>query len=152
MCARTEAAAQQLLRARHGEKQRIVAALAAELGVSQQTAYARLKEVLPPKGRKRRRDAGKSALTRNEALTIAAYIEETRRETAIGAAAVGEALQVLRANGKVLAGRIDETTGEFFPLSDSQVLRQMRAVPSIWKSAIVFSGGWTCGLAGTGSD
>jgi transposase InsO family protein len=114
------------LRAQHGEKRHIVAALAEELGVSKQTAYARLKTVLPTRPRKRRRDAGTSALSLYEAMTIATYIEETLRETAIGAATVERALEVLRANGKVLAGRIDEATGEFLPLSASQVLRQMR--------------------------
>lgn len=129
MCARTEAAAACLLAARHGEKQTIVAMLAADLGVSVQTAYARIKAAMPQnpfKARKRRADAGVSALTRQEALTIGAYLEETRRDNGKGAADVEKALNDLRAAGRVLAGRVDEATGEFFPLSASQVLRQLK--------------------------
>lgn len=130
MCARTEAAAQRLLAARHGEKQAIVSALAADLGVSVQTAYKRIKAVMPHnplKPRKRRSDAGTSALTREEALTIGSYLAETLSGAGKGAADVEKALTDLRAAGKVFAGRVDDHTGEFLPLSASQVLRQLRA-------------------------
>ncbi|GGK08755.1 DDE-type integrase/transposase/recombinase [Luteimonas terricola] len=122
-----QAAAVELLTAPHGGKRRIAERLADQLGVSVQTAYRRLNSVTGHlTQRKRRVDAGASALQRHEAMAISAYIEATRRETGTGAATLEDAVEVLRANGVIAAGRVDTDTGEFLPLSASQVRRQLR--------------------------
>lgn len=109
----------------HGGKTAIYRLAAEGLGVSVPTLLTRLKQVRVGKSRKRRSDAGACTLPRNEALLIAAIIEETRRLTGTGELSVADAVSTLRSNGKVLAGRVDETTGEFTPLSESAIRRAM---------------------------
>lgn len=120
-------AASELLAARHGEKRRIVEGLASELGVSVQTAFRRLSALTAPaKPRKRRSDAGMLALSRDEAVTIAALVEETRRLTGTGTLPVEQAVEILRSNGRIEAARIDRGTGEWQPLSVSSICRALR--------------------------
>jgi hypothetical protein len=107
-------------------------AFARELNMSRATLIAKLKTVSVRPERKQRTDAGQTTLTRDEALTIAALIEETRRLTGSGALPLEDAVEHLRRSGKILAGRIDEATGEFKPLSLSAIrnaLRQHRVHP-----------------------
>lgn len=115
------------LAARHGEKRPIVEALARSLGVSVATAHRRLSaltaHVAP---RKRRSDAGKLALTRDEALRIAALVEETRRLTGTGTLPVEQAVDILRKDGRIDAARMDEATGELHFLSTSSICRALR--------------------------
>ncbi|STZ74797.1 phage associated protein [Bergeriella denitrificans] len=40
--------------------------------------------------------------------------------------AVRQAVEMLRANGKIEAARIDEETGEVLPLSESTIIRALR--------------------------
>lgn len=123
-----QAAASQLLAAPHGEKGRIAAELAAQLDCSVQTAYRKLNAVLATlRPRKRRSDAGDMSLSRSEAATIAALVEETRRLTGTGMLPVEEAVEILRSNGRIEAARIDKGTGEWKPLSVSSICRSLRA-------------------------
>lgn len=123
-----QAAAGQLLAAPHGEKGRIARELAQQMGCSVQTAYRRLNAVMAAvKPRKRRRDAGEMALTRDEATTIAALVEETRKLTGTGVLPVEEAVEILRSNGRVEAARVDKETGEWIPLSVSSICRALRS-------------------------
>jgi len=122
-----QSAAGELLAAKHGEKRRIVEQLAAQLGVSVPTAFRRLSTITGAvKPRKRRSDAGALALSREEAVAIAALVEETRRLTGTGALPVEEAVQILRANGRIGAARVDPETGEWRPLSVSSICRAIR--------------------------
>lgn len=122
-----EAAASELLAARHGNKGRIVERLAEQMGCSLQTAHRRLSAVVAAvKPRKRRADAGRMALSRDEAVEIAALIEETRRLTGTGTLPVEEAVEILRANDRIQAARVDDTTGEWAPLSTSSICRAIR--------------------------
>jgi len=109
----------------HGGKTAIYVDAAKRLGLSVPTLINRLKAVRVGKPRKRRADAGACALTREEALLIAATIEETRRLTGTGELSIGNAVSILRANGRISAGRVDESTGEFLPLSESAISRAM---------------------------
>lgn len=121
------AAASELLSAPHGSKGRIAAQLAEQMGCSIQTAYRRLSAVMGNiKPRKRRSDAGEMSLTREEARTIAALVEETRRLTGTGTLPVEDAVEILRANGKIEAARVDKGTGELQPLSVSSICRAIR--------------------------
>lgn len=115
-----------------GRATAIYDAAAEELGMSRQTLLRKLKGLRVAEPRKRRADAGKVALTRDEALLIAAVVEETRRKTGTGTVPLERAIELLRANGQIFAGRVDERTGEFVPLSTSairQAMRQYRVHP-----------------------
>lgn len=127
-----------LLSARKGEKGAIVADAADRLQVSKQAVYSALKRlgmprsvvrqgVIAPSGRKRRSDAGRSALTLEEARRVAGYLRESNRATGKVLADIEAAVEVLRSNGEILAGRVDEETGEFLPLSTSAVAKALRA-------------------------
>lgn len=126
MSAQLEAAATRLLQAQRGQRSAVAAQLADELGCSIATVYSRVKPFMPGSQRKRRADAGGSTLTREEARIIAAYIEATRRETGTGAAYLEDVVRHLRANGEIVAGRVDKRTGEFFPMSLSAIRRALR--------------------------
>lgn len=120
-------AASKLLAAKHGDKSRIVEALARDLGVSKATAFRRLSAITNAvKPRKRRSDAGQLTLPREEAVKIAALVEETRRLTGSGTLPVEQAVDILRANGRVEAARVDGNTGEWQPLSTSSICRALR--------------------------
>ncbi|MCD7099091.1 hypothetical protein [Stenotrophomonas sp. MMGLT7] len=121
------AAASELLAAPHGSKGRIAAQLAEQMGCSVQTAYRRLGAVMATlKPRKRRSDAGDLSLSREEAATIAALVEETRRLTGTGTLPVEDAVDILRANNRIEACRVDKSTGEWRPLSTSAICRSIR--------------------------
>lgn len=120
-------AARALATAGRGERTRIVADLARTLDVSVQTAYRLLREhQLADTDRRRRADAGKTELLRSEAMLIAATIEASRRQTGTGALTLEDAVEILRADGRILAGSVDERTGEVRPLSLSAISRAMR--------------------------
>lgn len=119
-------AARDFANAGHGEKGDIVARLAAALGCSAATARSRIQALCPMPPRKQRKDANTLTLSELEAHRIAAYIRSTVRETGTGRIDVMEAVAHLRANGEILAGRVDEDTGEFFELSESQIRVSMR--------------------------
>ncbi len=109
----------------HGHKTAVYREAAERMGVSLPTLLGRLKHVRQGKPRKRRSDAGATTLTREEALTISAAVEETRRLTGTGEMPLELAVDTLRANGLILAGRVDEATGEFTPLSLSAIRRAL---------------------------
>lgn len=109
----------------HGGKTAIYQDAASRLGMSLPTLLNRLKSVRVGKPRKRRSDAGACALSRAEALLIATTLEETRRQTGTGELPLDEVVATLRSNGKISAGRIDEETGEFTPLSASAIRRAL---------------------------
>jgi transposase InsO family protein len=109
-----------------GAQTAIVQQLADRLGVSMQTAYNRLREAATMSPRQRRKDAGDHTMSRNEAILVSSLIESSRRETGTGQLTIERAVQLLRGSGEIVAGRVDETTGEFMPLSVSAVSRAMR--------------------------
>lgn len=76
--------------------------------------------------RKKRADAGRSALTRDEAALISATLREATRKNGKRLYSIADAVETLRANGFISAGRTDETTGEFFPLSEDAISRALR--------------------------
>lgn len=119
--------ARQVQQARHGQRTAIYRAAADELGMSPQTLQRKLKEIRIQGPRKRRADAGHSALSRDEAMLISAYLMETTRQHGKKTAKIERAIEALRANGMILAGKTDPDTGEFKPLSVSAVRRALYA-------------------------
>jgi len=116
--------------AAHGTRGEIVRELAETTQLSVATVHRHLREMaqdrLQARPRKRRCDAGTITLTITEAVDISAYLLESCRGTGKQLAGIDDAVQVLRANGRILAGRVDEDTGEFKPLSVSAVSRALK--------------------------
>jgi len=112
----------------HGGKQEIYAQACEQLGISLATLHRKLKDLTTMKQpRKQRCDAGKSALTRDEALLISGVIMESRRQTKKSLYSIADAVDALRANGLIKAEFIDESTGEVRLLSESAISRAMTA-------------------------
>ena len=119
--------AQQAASAPHGQRTAIYKAGAAELGISLQTLQRKLKEVSVTKPRKRRSDAGCSALPLKEAQLISAVLLESIRANSKQLSTIERAVERLRSNNMILAGRVDEVTGVFQPLSHGAISRALRS-------------------------
>lgn len=113
-------------KAPHGSKTAIYQRAAEELGMSIQTLLRRIGQLVSKKPRKRRADAGQTALTRDEALLISATLIESTRKNDKQLLSIPDAVLALRSNGWIVAGRLDEETGELIPLSDSAIARALR--------------------------
>lgn len=126
MTERLVAIAQAARRAGHGARGAIYDAASTELGISRATLLRKIKEVAITDKRKRRTDAGKTALSRREAAMISATLMEATRKNGKRLYSVADAVEMLRANGEIAAGRLDEETGEWAPLSESTIIRALR--------------------------
>ncbi|SAY50914.1 transposase [Neisseria weaveri] len=96
------------------------------LGISLATLHRKLGEVVLKPTRKRRADAGKSALSYEEAQAISTLVMETMRKNGKRLTTVSAAVEMLRANGEIAAEKVDEATGEVSKLSDSTIVRALR--------------------------
>ncbi|RJX32382.1 MAG: integrase [Oxalobacter sp.] len=110
----------------HGKKGEIYDAACVELGMSRQTLMRKLKEVSVTAARKRRCDAGRTSLGRDEAAQISAALVESTRKNGKRLLAVGDATQILRYNSMVRAESVNPATGEIRPLSESTIHRALR--------------------------
>ncbi len=119
--------AQAAAAAPQGGKTAIYDAACRELCVSLPTLHRYLKKVTMKPERKQRSDAGEVSLTRQEAIAISAMLMQSHRKTAKRLMSIGQAVDVMRANGEVRAERTDPATGEVRPLSDSAIARALRA-------------------------
>ncbi|WP_256815370.1 MULTISPECIES: DDE-type integrase/transposase/recombinase [Pseudomonas] len=111
----------------HGQRTELCRAAAAELGMSLPTIYRKLREVSVTTPRKRRADAGQTTLSKQEAYLISALLLESIRANNKQLSTVERAVERLRSNGMILAGRVNESTGEVTPLSISSITRALRA-------------------------
>jgi len=121
------AVADQVEAAAHGEKEAVYQRACESLGKSRATLLAHLKRVAVRCPRKRRSDAGLVELPREEADVLSAYLMEGYRKNNRKITSLKEAVEVLRANGKILAGCIDPESGEIRHLSESAIARGLRA-------------------------
>ncbi|APC18572.1 integrase [Pseudomonas frederiksbergensis] len=119
--------AQRAASAPHGQRTAIYKAGATELGISLQTLQRKLKEVSVTKPRKRRSDAGCSALPLEEAQLISAVLLESIRANNKQLSTIERAVERLRSNNLIFAGRVDEATGVFQPLSNGAISRALRS-------------------------
>lgn len=110
----------------HGAKGAIYEAACKNLGLSYATLQRKLKEVAVTSPRKRRSDAGQSALTRDEAMMVSALLMESTRKNGKRLYSVVDAMTALRANGMIRADQVDAESGEVVPLSESTVQRALR--------------------------
>lgn len=109
-----------------GGKQAIYTAACAELGMSTATLHRHLGKITVKPERKKRSDAGDVSLTREEAVAISAALMTSHRKSNKRLMSIGQAVEVMRANGEVRAERTDPATGELVPLSDSAIARALR--------------------------
>jgi hypothetical protein len=110
----------------HGEKEAIYQRACDSLGKSRATLMAHLKRVAVRCPRKRRADAGRVELIREEADVISAYLMEGYRKNNRKITSLKEAVAVLRANDAILAGCIDPDSGEIRYLSESAIARGLK--------------------------
>ncbi|MBP2844441.1 DDE-type integrase/transposase/recombinase [Dickeya oryzae] len=110
----------------HGGRGAIYDAACVELGMSRATLLRKLKEVTVTDKRKKRTDAGQSTLTRDDAAVISTTLREATRKNGKRLYSIADAVEALRANGMITAGRLDESTGEFLPLSETAISRALR--------------------------
>ncbi|MBX9835310.1 MAG: integrase, partial [Burkholderiaceae bacterium] len=110
----------------HGGKQAVYAAACAELGMSVATLHRQLGKITVKPERKKRSDAGDVSLSRTEAIAISAALMVSHRKTNKRLMSIGQAVDVMRANGEVRAERTDPATGEVSALSDSAIARALR--------------------------
>ncbi len=120
------AVAQAARSAGRGGKCAVYDAACRELGLSRATLLRKLKEVAVMAPRKRRSDAGRSALTIDEAKLISAALMETTRKNGKRLYSIKDAVSMLRANGALRAEYLDMETGEIRPLSESTIHRALR--------------------------
>ena len=111
--------------ARHGERAPIYEQACSELGIAMQTLHRWL---APHRhtGRKQRSDAGQLCLTRPEALDLSSFLMEGPRANGKQIVTLVQAVEVLRANKRIAAERIDPSTGEVCLLSESAIARALR--------------------------
>ncbi|MBE7419861.1 MAG: DDE-type integrase/transposase/recombinase [Ideonella sp.] len=93
---------EELAAAAHGSKRAVVAAAAAELGISTASVHRWLSQHLRhDSGRARRADAGECAVTHEELQNIAAALYGTFRKTGRRIMTFDTAIEMLRANGRI---------------------------------------------------
>lgn len=111
----------------HGQRTPILRDTAQRLGISYSTLQRHLQQIETRGERKRRADAGQTALTRDEALIISGVLmESARKNNTKRLYSVSDAIGALRANGMIRAEGVDPTTGEIRPLSADTVSRALR--------------------------
>lgn len=120
------AVAHAVRKAGHGERGQIYDKACVELGISRATLLRKIKGVAVMDKRKRRTDAGKTALTRDEAAVISATLMEATRKNGKRLYSIADAVETLRANNMISAGRVNEESGEWSPLSESAIIRALR--------------------------
>jgi len=113
----------------HGQKKSVMAAACKALNASSGKLHRRFPKLVavtkPP--RKRRSDAGKCALTFDEAQMISLLIwKHMRMSGKKNMVSMTDALNELRANDLIRAQRIDPETGEVFLLSEQTIFRALK--------------------------
>ncbi|HBP5182389.1 TPA: transposase family protein [Pseudomonas aeruginosa] len=109
-----------------GQRVEIAQSTAQRLDMSLATLYRKLREVTADsKPRKRRSDAGTSALSREDALTISSALMESARRNEKRLYSLEDAVEALRASKMIRADVVDEDTGEIRPLSISAISRAL---------------------------
>ncbi len=108
-----------------GQRTAFYLAGASRLGLSRATFYRKLKELTVSKPRKRRADAGTTAITLGELRLVSALLVESIRANNKKLSSVKLAVERLRSNGLIVAGRVNEQTGELRYLSTSAISKAL---------------------------
>ena len=123
---RLHAIAAQLDTLPRGGKTEFIRAQAAKLNMSAATLYKELDRVRVKAPRKRRADAGKTALSERDAQMISALLMETMRKNGKRLMTVERAVEMLIANNEIDPVRVNKETGEVNTLSESAITRGLR--------------------------
>ena len=118
---------QAIAAAPHGTKKALLSAACAELGLSASTLHRYLGQVTVKPTRKQRSDAGAVELCRDDAIAISALLVTSARKTGKRLMSIGQAVDILLANGEINPAVLDVETGELVRLSDSAIARALRA-------------------------
>jgi hypothetical protein len=110
-----------------GGKQALYDAACAELGLSAATLHRYIGKVTVKPERKQRSDAGEVQLCRDDAIAISALLTTSARKTGKRLMSIGQAVDMLLANGEIKPFALDEVTGELTRLSDSAIARALRS-------------------------
>lgn len=113
--------------AQRGSKQALYDQACLELGISNATLHRYLGQVTVKPPRKQRSDAGAVELSRDDARTISAMLTSSARKTGKRLMSIGQAVDILLANGEIKPFVLDEETGELKRLSDSAIARALRS-------------------------
>jgi len=119
--------AQAVASAQRGHKQALYAQACADLGVKLATIHRYLDQVTVKPTRKQRSDAGVVQLCRNDAKAISAILMTSARKTGKRLMSIGQAVDILLANGEIKPFALDADTGELLRLSDQAIARALRA-------------------------
>lgn len=123
---RLNAIADALVQLGHGEKTAFMQKEATKLNMSVAKLYKELERVMIKPKRKRRADAGKTALTLQDAQMISALIMETMRKNGKRLMTVERAVEILIANKEIDPTRVNKETGEVLTLSTSTIVRALK--------------------------
>lgn len=121
-----KAAAEALSAAPHGSKGPVAATQARLLGCDVTTLYRQIDEAGFGRSRKRRSDAGQLSVSREAAMTLMGLKTTAQRANGKDNMAIGNAASLARANGLAALGKLDKTSGELVPVSDSTIGRALR--------------------------
>lgn len=121
-----KAAADALAAAGHGQKGEIAARQAALLGCDVKTLYRQIGEAGFAAQRKRRSDAGRLSVSRDEVMKLMAAKIAAQRANGKDNMDVGNAARLARANGLAALGKVDKDSGEVVPVSDATLTRAIR--------------------------
>lgn len=110
----------------HGSKGDIYNRACHELGITMATLQRKLKQLDVMRQRKRRTDAGETALSLDEARLISGLVIECMRKNGKRIQSIEQAVDILRANQAIQAAVVDKAAGELRPLSVSAIVRALR--------------------------
>lgn len=110
----------------YGGKGAVYARACETLGIGRATLMRYLKEVTVTQQRKKRSDAGSTAIPENVLQMVSSTLMEGYRNNNKKIMSVSHAINTLVADGKIPMGRIDTETGEIFPWGDSAMRRALR--------------------------
>lgn len=110
----------------HGGKTSFLKAEAAKLNMSVARLYKELEQVMIKPERKKRSDAGKTALSLEDAQMISACILQAMRANNKKLGTVEETVKFLIANKEIDPTRVDKSTGEVITLSVSTITRALK--------------------------
>lgn len=109
-----------------GEKTAYLRRMAEELGMSLATLHRKLAEVVVRDKRRRRQDAGSTAVLFKDAQLLSTVLMESTRRNGKRLMCIEQGVSMLESNGKIDRRVIDPETGEVTRLSTSTYARALR--------------------------
>lgn len=119
-------AADALAAAGHGLKQSVAEQWAGRLGCTVKTLYRQITEAGFAQPRKRRADAGRRSVSKEEVMAVAALKVQAQRANGKDIMSIETAAELARANGLAALGRVNTESGEVVPVAVATIARAMR--------------------------